>query len=53
VLNHPHYSLDLAPADFFFISQIKNCDETVEIRGCFIDPPNCDDRTLGDTGISV
>jgi hypothetical protein len=37
----------------FFISWIKNCDERDEIRGCSIDPTDCDERTEGDTGRSV
>jgi hypothetical protein len=52
VLSHPPYSLDLAPADTF-ISKIKNCVERDEIRGCFIDPADRDNRAEGDKGRSV
>jgi hypothetical protein len=36
-----------------FISKIKNCDKRDKIQGCFINPTDCDDRTVGDTGRSV
>jgi hypothetical protein len=29
------------------------CDERNEIRGCFIDPTNCEERIEDDTGRSV
>jgi hypothetical protein len=32
----------------FFIYWIKKCNERGEIRGCFIDPADCDERTEGD-----
>jgi hypothetical protein len=49
VLSQPPNCPDLVPADFFSLSQIKNCDE----RGLFIGPTDCDERTEGDTGRSV
>jgi hypothetical protein len=50
VLSRTPYSPDLAPADFLLF---PNCDERDEIRGCCIDPADCDERTEGDTGRSV
>jgi hypothetical protein len=43
VLSHPPYSPDLAPVVFLF-SELKICDERDEIRGCLIDPTDCDER---------
>jgi hypothetical protein len=34
-------------------SEIKNSDENYEIRGCFIDPSDSDERTDGEMGIRV
>jgi transposase len=52
VLSQPPYSLDLASPDFF-IWYIKNCDERDKIRGCFINPRDCDEKTKGYTRRSV
>jgi hypothetical protein len=50
MLAHPSYAPDLAPADFFLFPKLKSCDERDEIRGCCIDPTDCDESTEGDTG---
>jgi hypothetical protein len=53
VLSHPPYSPDLSPADFFLFPKLKIAKKKDEIRGCFIDPTDCDERSQGDKGRSV
>jgi hypothetical protein len=44
VLSHLYYSPNLGPADLIVFHKLKNSDERDEIRGCFIDPADCEER---------
>jgi hypothetical protein len=49
VLSHPAYSLDLSPADLILFPNLKTAMKGMRFEAVFIDPTDCDERTVGDT----